>query len=365
MNIHAHHLAFTLVACGFALTNASIASADTITLKSAARQRAGSPDVVLGDIASLEGAEALRLAGVRIATFKPGASARPLEVSVVDVRRALDAANANWAKINLSGRAVIVRPARDGDSQPPQAMASVAIESEHDDALVSSAARTDPTCVALDALVTEPTVRGSIASLIIANLRVDPRDLRVRINAVDLDLLGQPLESARFEIQPLGSLAGDRLAFAVRSWNGGVVKDLGQITVLAERQALVTRAKRDLVRGTLVVEADLETASTWLSPSEAMQATAPAAIVGRCVSRSLKQGEVIRARDVERETLIQRGDMVTVRCLVGGVAISLQAEARADGSLGDVVELRKIGERETFRATIAGKGQAVVDLTRK
>jgi hypothetical protein len=40
----------------------------------------------------------------------------------------------------------------------------------------------------------------------------------------------------------------------------------------------------------------------------------------------------------------------------------MQAEARADGADGDTIELRKPGERDTFRATITGRGQAVVDL---
>jgi flagella basal body P-ring formation protein FlgA len=60
--------------------------------------------------------------------------------------------------------------------------------------------------------------------------------------------------------------------------------------------------------------------------------------------------------------VVERGDRVKVRCLVGGIVIALKAEARADGAEGDTIELRKLGERSTFLATVTGRGEAIVDL---
>ena len=53
-----------------------------------------------------------------------------------------------------------------------------------------------------------------------------------------------------------------------------------------------------------------------------------------------------------------------VRCLVGGVVISLEAEAKSDGAEGEKIELRKLGERDTFLGTVAGPGSALIDLSR-
>jgi len=61
---------------------------------------------------------------------------------------------------------------------------------------------------------------------------------------------------------------------------------------------------------------------------------------------------------------VKKGDQITVRCLVGGVAISVQAEARADGAAGEIIELRKLGERESFTAKVVGRSEAVLDLSR-
>jgi flagella basal body P-ring formation protein FlgA len=346
---------------------AAPARGDTITLKSAVRLHGEGGVITLNDVATLEGEEALRLSSVQVASIKPASAGRPLEVSVADVRRALDAAGANWAKINLSGRSVLVRPARDASSLPPQAMAPLAIDAGRSQAgAVAPAPRVDDDhqSLTLEGVMQEQTIRGSIARLIIANLRVDPTCVRVRLDADDQALLSTPLSSSRYEIQPLGSLASDRLAFAVRSWSGNQSQSSGQVSMTVERLTQLTRAKRELSRDVVLNDDDVETVAQWIAPSEAMQAAARAAVIGRTLGRSLKSGDIVRSRDVQRETVIKRGDQVIVRCLVGGVAISLQAEARGEGAEGDIIEFRKPGERESFLATISGKGEAVVDLSR-
>lgn len=348
----------SVIACGCALAWSVRAFADTITLKTAARQRDGVQTIALSDIASLAGDEAQRLADVQVASIKPGAG-KPLEVSVADVRRALDAAGANWAKVNLSGRSVIVRPARAADSLPPQAMASVAIEAD------APAGPQRSPALALDSIVHERTIRGSIAVLIVTSLRVDPREIRLASSADDAAILATSLDSGRFQVHPLGSLAGDRVVFEVRVWNGATVESKGQIAFTVERMMPETHAVRDLSRGSTIAEGDVQMQSRWMSASEALQTAPLAALVGRSLTRSISAGEAIRVRDVAQEAIIRRGDLVNVRCLVGSVAISIQAEARGEGCIGDAVEVRKSGERESFMARITGRGEAVVDLARR
>ncbi len=81
-------------------------------------------------------------------------------------------------------------------------------------------------------------------------------------------------------------------------------------------------------------------------------------------SMPLKAGDVLKKKHVKRDVLVKRGDRVIVRCLVGGVVISLDAEARSDGAEGDLIELRKLGERATFMARVSGPGAAILDLAR-
>ncbi len=351
--------AIATLACLFALSEHAVG--DTITLKTSARLRTNLTAIALSDIAVLSGDEALRLANTEVGSVK--ASNAVMEIAVADVRKALDAAGVNWAKVNLSGRAVLVRPARDPHAAPPQAMAPAAID--HKPTSDTKAADAAPQALTLNSFISEQTIRGSIASLIVTNLRIDPRDLRVRFEDRDAQLLQTPMASARFEIQPLGSLRGDRLEFAVRGWQGSTAKQVGQITLFVERRVNAMRVKEDMPRDSALADDDLETTEMWLAQGEAINIAPRASIVGRTLSRSLHAGDMIRVRDLQRESLVKRGDLVTVRCLVGGVAISLQAEAKADGSEGEAIEFRKTGERETFLATVTGRNQAMVDLARR
>jgi len=100
-----------------------------------------------------------------------------------------------------------------------------------------------------------------------------------------------------------------------------------------------------------------------MAPHLAALMCPPDVAAGRVAGKRLRAGDVLRGKDVQRETLIERGDRVTVRCLVGGVVISLQAEACEHGAEGQTIEFRKLGERDQFRATVSGRGEAVIDLS--
>ena len=67
------------------------------------------------------------------------------------------------------------------------------------------------------------------------------------------------------------------------------------------------------------------------------------------------------ANDIKRNFLL-RGRVLNTS--IRGIVISLEAEARGDGAMGERVELRKLGERDTFFATVTGSHTAVMDLNR-
>jgi flagella basal body P-ring formation protein FlgA len=119
---------------------------------------------------------------------------------------------------------------------------------------------------------------------------------------------------------------------------------------------------RDLSRNETVVGADVEQRYQWMSPLQASLHCSAEHAIGRLAAKPLRAGTPLKTKHVRRETLVERGDRVNVRCLVGGVAIALQAEARSSGSEGDVIELRKPGERISFSATVVGRGEAVLNL---
>ncbi len=126
----------------------------------------------------------------------------------------------------------------------------------------------------------------------------------------------------------------------------------------------VVLPRYDIGRGVQLSAEDLSVEDRWLPPSQSNAMSTLVQAVGRVAATRLRAGRMLRAKDVKREVLIERGDRVMVRCLVGGVVISLEAEARSGGAENDLIELRKLGERDTFFGLVTGPGAAIVDMSR-
>ena len=217
-------------------------------------------------------------------------------------------------------------------------------------------------------IVNEPTIRGEIARLLVPTMHVRADDVRFTFETDDADVLNTSVQGtgdARYEIQPLGSVAGARIPVTVRQWTGGQAGARRNVTVLPQVRVNAAVLTRDVPSDSTLNAADMESRETWLEPSQAAMAISTVQAVGNVLVRGMKAGESLRANSLRRDALVKRGDITMVRCLVGGVVISMQAEARADGPEGQTIEFRKPGERESFTATVTGRSEAVIDLSKK
>jgi len=343
---------------GLALAMASPATGDSIRLCASVRLPAGAAAVRLADVAELEGAEAEQYADLVIAEL---ADDRLLEIGIRQVRQRLEEAGVHWGRINLSGRSVVVRPHR--TAAAPTAMTAVSLTAGQvgDDRPHPSTTHD----LLAASVIDEPTVRGVIAQYIARGFDIDPQDLRIIFDGADQDLLEESSQTHRIELKPQSSLSSDRVTFTVRLWSDGVVASSRQISLRPMVCARTAVLGRDVDRGEAIGEHDFAITRQWLPPLQAALTCDPARAVGRLACKRLKAGETLRDKNVRRPTLIERGDRVMVRCLVGGVVISLRAEACGDGAAGDAIEFRKLGERDTFLARVTSPGEAVIDLSHR
>lgn len=341
-----------------AMAPAAPARGDSIHLLASIRLPAGAEAVRLADIAELEGAEAERYADLVIAELN-GEGVR--EISIRQVRQMLDEVGAHWGRINLNGRAVIIRPHRSPAASAPAAMNPVSLTTRRGEAEGDRPADADDHPAA--SIINDATLRGAIARHVARGLEVDPQDLRLIFDLADGELLDRSDESCRFELKPESSLRSERITFTARLWSNHTVIQGTQIALRPMMRIRAAVLQRDLERDEMIDRGDFIVAEQWLSPLQAALTCDPELVVGRLAERRLKAGDVLREKNVRRPTVIDRGDRVIVRCLVGGVVISLQAEACADGARGETIEFRKLGERDTFLATVTDGGEAVIDLS--
>jgi len=341
------------------LALAAATHGDDIVLRSAARMPAGAEKVTLHDIAELNGEYARTLGNIEITTL--AGPARVIEISVQDVRRALDAAGVHWGKTNLQGGRVVIRPRTQSSTEAPMAMQAVSLtrpEAEPRDngkliqhRLVSEFAE-------------EPTVRGALGSYIAKGLRLPTDALQLAFDSRDRDLLDITSSQYRIEVEAVSSLRSDRIQMVVRLWTGLRIEENVSLTVLPIVRADAVVAARELGEGTKLTTSDLAIEPQWVSPSRSGWFTSIAELNDRVLDRSVRAGERLADKHIRKNIIMHRGDRVIVRCLVGGIVLSMEVEARQEGAEGDLVEFRKLGERDTFFATVTGPGEAVMDLSR-
>ena len=302
--------------------------ADEIALRGSVRLRDNESVVRLIDIAELTGPLVTRYSNTVIADAPKGGNV--LELSVREIRRALDEAGIHWGKVQLNGRHVIVRPLDTGAGRPPLAMASTSIDNaRRKDTRRPTVA--DKTVVPYEnaaELVDQTTLRGNIAVLVARGLGADPSKLRLAFDRRDSQFLDSSQDEFRFEIQPLSSMHSDRIELQVRTWSAGRIQQRQSVTLRPIIQMDTVVLGNDMSRGTMFHEDDLAIESRWLPPSASARVATLVGAVGRVASGRLRGGSVLSKKDIAREFVIKRGDRVMVRCIVGGTPNSSASPSR-------------------------------------
>lgn len=347
-----------IVAAAGAALLAHAAAADEIALKASARLATGTGEVRLADIAELTGPLAQQYADTVVAQVHDSTAA--MEISVGEVRAALTDAGVHWGKVNLNGTTVIVRPSEPGNAAAPMFMTPASIERVNRPQ--PSAGSRRGTFLQADTVIDLQTLRGAVARTIVAGLGMAPGTVHLTFDDRDASLLDLNLDTNRFEIQPLSNLDSDRVELSVRVWSQGRIVHRQSISVRPMFRTDVVVLRRDVSRGDVLHEEDCLVERRWITPIQASTLCGFVQAIGRVAGMPLKAGDVLKKKHVKRDVLVRRGDRVIVRCLVGGVVITLDAEARSDGADGDLIELRKLGERATFMARVSGPGAAILDL---
>ncbi|MHC5029021.1 MAG: flagellar basal body P-ring formation chaperone FlgA [Planctomycetota bacterium] len=355
----------SLLAAVAVLVAPTAAGADSIVLNSTAVLDSHDTTVTLGEIAELTGPDAEALFAV-VVRARAG-SETCCEISIADVRKVLSTSGAHWGRINLNGRSTQVRWGGLEGAQPPTAMQAVTLGQRRPARSIQDRESKVPEVVAptADEFLGENSIRGQLASFFTRQLDVDPHDLRMDIRGLENDMLTTARDGLRLVVQPQGNIDNEIVELVVRAYRGARVADSWTLRVgLAQRTQALVATRPIRLGGSLSDNEHIEAAERWLAPRVAAKVV-DRSVFGACTAASrIPEGRVLLQDHLASPTVVHRGDQVKVRCLVGGLEVTIDAEARSPGAAGDMIELRKIGEREVFTAVVAGSGEAIVDLSR-
>lgn len=325
---------------------AGTAAADSVTLRTSVRVAAGR-DVVLADIATLDGAAAEKLAATVIVRADSGA----FEISLEKVRQRLVDAGADLRTLEVRGEKTVVRPAAVA-KEPPARVTTTSIER---DAITV----VDPSLYAGNATPL------AIACELVRNAHADAGSaLRIEISREDLDELA-PAAGLRHEIVAKSSLAAERVELEVVGYRAHEVVSRNRVRLSPKFEREVAVAEGDNRRGTTLSSASFRIEKRLVSPAEAARLADPASVAGRALAQTVPAGTAIRADHLTKEIAVRRNDRVLVRREIGMVAIELEAVALEDGAAGDTIALettgsRRVRDQRRVNAEITGHGRAVI-----
>lgn len=128
----------------------------------------------------------------------------------------------------------------------------------------------------------------------------------------------------------------------------------GQAVETVETVALV----RSLARGDLVSVADLVVERR--PRAEARDALDLAGAKGLAARRALREGQPLRAGDLMRPQHVDRGALVTLIYMAGGMSLSLKAKALQAGAAGDVVSVQNLQSKRAVTGVVTGPSEVTV-----
>jgi len=311
----------------------STASADMVrvTLRGTARVAAGSP-VTLADVASVQGGD---LAGSTVVVSAADAASRDraswVEVTAEDVIAAIGLPK---ARIAVRGTLCRVR-------MMEAAPAPVFVRTSRGQ-LVES--------------FDGPILRDHIRERVRSDLGVADEDLRLEFAPKDATLVRTATAGRTVEVQPLGSSADMPIAVTIYDGERIVLSESIRVSVEVRKTVLV--ADRPIEKRGTIEPQDFRPEERWVDPTLALAGSND--MEGATARANLDPGETIELRHVQPPIVVERGDQVTVRCVMGTIVAKISARALDEGRDGDRIRFEPVNGGRRFHATINGPGRAVL-----
>lgn len=280
------------------------------------------PQVLLGEIAEVEGAGGEALDHVEIiSAARPGASKR-LDAALVVARLK----NAGYEGLDLEVKGAGVVHA-----------------------------------TTLHQEIAPETIAGDLREFIEQSMPWDPLVTEVEVEAPSQTLIAPEGEvKFKWRISPGYGYAGPGTFRGELTVDGAEVRT---VTCRAEvdTYANVLVAVTTIPRGRLIMPGDIGLETRLLSSLREAAFQNPADLLGRYTAKtSIAPGEAITRSAVEPRVLVRRKQLVTVEMASGALHVQTQAEAQSDAAEGESVVCKNVNSKQPFVGVVRRDGVVVV-----
>jgi flagella basal body P-ring formation protein FlgA len=340
------------------LAAVSNAAADVIELRPTGESHG--KDILLREVADLEGDAALALGETVVA--QPGPAANEVPVTLAQVRRALDAASdVNWARLTLRGHAQcsVKRPTQAKPAPPAPVVQTPAPVSDVPVRTVGAVASNPVEPIDTSSAL---TVRAEVVATIEAMSGAGKDEISVRFSESDARTLDEAVGTDRILIEPTTRNTLGRIPLQVLRYRGEKLVSRDRLTAEVTRRMLVVVAARAINRGETIRQDDVDVREIVLDDPRVSPLTDPRDAWGKAATTSIRKDDMVCEQHVKPPVVIERNAYVTVRCISGSVVLRMECTAMESGSVGQMIEVRNPLTREIARVRVTGPGQAVLFL---
>lgn len=218
---------------------------------------------------------------------------------------------------------------------------------------------------------------SDVCRVMVSGKQVDREELKMRLTKkvksdffpdaqdVEITIVGS---GENFVVSDYGSFDIE-LPSSVRTWgtNKGAILDLESgeripFTFKVRVYREILRANRDILPQEVIYKGDVSLEVEALTPENEKALSNLEMVLGRKAKKRLKKGEIITERHLAKETLIQRGDLVTILAQRGGIVITAVGKSRGNGSLGDIIVVENMTSRKRMEAEVIGERMVQVKV---
>jgi len=300
------------------------------------------PVVTLAQVAELSGPAAQAHADVVLVTLEEGRIEHTITLDTID--KALDEAGVNWGLVSLRGFnsckvTRLVQP------EPLDAESGQAVAANIETPI---------------GLHTKLTLCGMLEQYIRDTASLPNGELRIEFSDRDTRKLDLPILGRSIEIEPIGINTLGRVPLTIRLYDEQRVAQTIQVSAKVQHALLAVVADRPISRGEVFTRSHLKVRECIVDNDAMDPVTDPGNIIGQESATSLRAGEMVSINKVKSPVMIKRGELVNVRCFVGGLVVRTADYAAENGSLNDLIRLRSVSTGEEYYAVVTGDGQAVV-----
>ena len=337
-------LVASMVALLVAVSIAAAAPGQSIRL----HDQAGTNDdqIRLRDVAELEGPETQALGDIVLTTLKPGD--QNATITLDQVRERLSQHGVNWGKLTLRG----------------YAQCRVARLDPQDGSVLAAPAPLIANPMEEVSLASTITLRERLIEFIERFAETDQTDLQITFADHDEPVLSQSAWQDRYEFEPLSSTPLGRVPIIVRRFRDDRLVESARVTADVAKRYMAAVVIRSIGRGQMLTPGDVEIQEVFLD-----SATAPVTdlsqVIGETAGAVLRTGAVLYDKHLHSARMVRRGQLMTVRCISGGLVVKTVARAKEDGVHEQIISVRNEQTRELYAVRVTGTQEGIAILSDK